>query len=81
MVVEYNIYSRELSICGHNLPFLILHGSSDVVTDPEVSREFYKLAKSTEKTLNIYDGVLHSLLLADTDENVEVVFVATYSHH
>ncbi|KAK6793308.1 hypothetical protein RDI58_006761 [Solanum bulbocastanum] len=60
-------------LCDVNMPFLVLHGIADVVTDPEVSRELYKLAKSTDKTLKIYDGMMHSLLFGETDENVEVV--------
>ncbi|XP_015070724.1 caffeoylshikimate esterase [Solanum pennellii] len=60
-------------LCDVNMPFLVLHGSADVVTDPEVSRELYKLAKSTDKTLKIYDGMMHSLLFGETDENVEIV--------
>ncbi|MCD7466153.1 hypothetical protein HAX54_002581 [Datura stramonium] len=60
-------------LCDVNLPFLVLHGSADVVTDPEVSRELYKLSKSTDKTLKIYDGMMHSLLFGETDENVEIV--------
>ncbi|XP_019265615.1 PREDICTED: caffeoylshikimate esterase isoform X2 [Nicotiana attenuata] len=60
-------------LCDVNLPFLILHGSADVVTDPEVSRELYQLAKSKDKTLKIYEGMMHSLLFGETDENVEIV--------
>ncbi|XP_059285166.1 caffeoylshikimate esterase [Lycium ferocissimum] len=60
-------------LCDVNLPFLVLHGSADVVTDPEVSRELYELAKSKDKTLKIYEGMMHSLLFGETDENVEIV--------
>ncbi|XP_009782580.1 caffeoylshikimate esterase-like [Nicotiana tabacum] len=60
-------------LCDVNLPFLILHGSADVVTDPEVSRELYQLAKCKDKTLKIYEGMMHSLLFGETDENVEIV--------
>ncbi|KAJ8568847.1 hypothetical protein K7X08_032544 [Anisodus acutangulus] len=60
-------------LCDVNLSFLVLHGSADVVTDPEVSRELYELAKSKDKTLKIYEGMMHSLLFGETDENVEIV--------
>ncbi|KAM3306569.1 caffeoylshikimate esterase [Capsicum chacoense] len=60
-------------LCDVDFSFLVLHGSADVVTDPEVSRELYKLAKSSDKTLKIYDGMMHSLLFGETDENVEIV--------
>ncbi|KAF3498842.1 hypothetical protein DY000_02054692 [Brassica cretica] len=56
-----------------SVPFLVLHGSADVVTDPEVSRELYESAKSEDKTLKIYDGMMHSMLFGETDENVEIV--------
>lgn len=56
-----------------NLPFLVLHGSADVVTDPQVSMELYELANSKDKTIKIYDGMLHSLLYGEPDENIEIV--------
>ncbi|KAK7319639.1 hypothetical protein RJT34_04362 [Clitoria ternatea] len=56
-----------------NLPFIVLHGSADVVTDPDVSRELYKEARSEDKTIKVYDGMMHSLLFGETDENVEIV--------
>ncbi|KAJ7946937.1 caffeoylshikimate esterase [Quillaja saponaria] len=56
-----------------NLPFIVLHGSADVVTDPDVSRALYEAAKSGDKTIKIYEGMMHSLLFGETDENVEMV--------
>lgn len=55
------------------LPFIVLHGSSDVVTDPDVSMALFDEAKSEDKTIKIYDGMMHSLLFGETDENVELV--------
>lgn len=55
------------------LPFIVLHGSADAVTDPEVSRALYAEAKSDDKTVRIYEGMMHSLLFGETDENVEIV--------
>ncbi|KAI3498812.1 hypothetical protein L1887_34597 [Cichorium endivia] len=63
--------SRKLSDVG--IPFIVLHGNADVVTDPEVSKELYEKAKSKDKSLKIYEGMLHSLLFGETDENVELV--------
>nr|DAD20854.1 TPA_asm: hypothetical protein HUJ06_022317 [Nelumbo nucifera] len=60
-------------LCDVSLPFLVLHGSADVVTDPEVSRALYEAAKSEDKTIRIYEGMMHSLLFGETDENVEIV--------
>nr|UWM25201.1 caffeoyl shikimate esterase [Eleutherococcus senticosus] len=55
------------------LQFIVLHGSADVVTDPEISRELYEKARSDDKSIKIYDGMMHSLLFGETDENVEIV--------
>lgn len=55
------------------IPFIVLHGDADAVTDPAVSKELYEKAKSKDKSLRIYDGMMHSLLFGETDENVEVV--------
>ncbi|RLM86646.1 hypothetical protein C2845_PM04G26730 [Panicum miliaceum] len=55
------------------VPFLVVHGSADEVTDPEVSRALYEAAASKDKTIKIYDGMLHSLLFGEPDENIERV--------
>lgn len=68
-VTEY--VSRRL--CDVSLPFIVLHGSADVVTDPNVSRALYQEANSEDKTIKIYDGMMHSLLFGETDDNVEIV--------
>ncbi|CAL5345995.1 hypothetical protein CsSME_00030552 [Camellia sinensis var. sinensis] len=60
-------------LCDVSIPFIVIHGSADAVTDPDVSRELYEQAKSEDKTLKIYDGMMHSLLFGETDENVEIV--------
>jgi acylglycerol lipase len=44
------------------LPLLVLHGTGDLLTDPEGSRELYARAKSADKTLRLYEGVHHDLL-------------------
>ncbi|KAK9051731.1 hypothetical protein SSX86_028359 [Deinandra increscens subsp. villosa] len=63
--------SRRLSEVS--IPFILLHGDADVVTDPAVSKELYEKANSKDKSLKIYDGMMHSLLFGETDENVEIV--------
>ncbi|XP_020095144.1 caffeoylshikimate esterase [Ananas comosus] len=55
------------------LPFLVVHGSADEVTDPDVSRALYEAARSDDKTIRIYDGMLHSLLFGEPDDNVDLV--------
>ena len=44
------------------VPFLVLHGAADHITDPEASKKLYEEASSTDKTLKLYDGLLHDLL-------------------
>ncbi|CAI5532642.1 unnamed protein product [Closterium sp. Naga37s-1] len=44
-----------------SLPFFILHGSADVVTNPALSKELHAAASSTDKTLKIYEGSWHGL--------------------
>ncbi|XP_047327229.1 caffeoylshikimate esterase-like [Impatiens glandulifera] len=56
------------------LPFLVLHGEEDKVTDPEVSRALYEKAKSEDKTMKLYPGMWHGLTFGETEDNVEIVF-------
>ncbi|KAF6163171.1 hypothetical protein GIB67_025035 [Kingdonia uniflora] len=60
-------------LCDVRLPFIVLHGSADVVTDPSVSEELYEKAKSEDKSVRIYEGMMHSLLFGETNENIEIV--------
>ncbi|XP_072951243.1 caffeoylshikimate esterase [Typha angustifolia] len=55
------------------LPFLVMHGSADEVTDPGVSRALYEAARSDDKTIRIYDGMLHSMLFGEPDHNIDLV--------
>ncbi|BBN11070.1 acylglycerol lipase [Marchantia polymorpha subsp. ruderalis] len=57
-----------------SLPFLVLHGEADIVTDPEVSRALYDESVSYDKTLKIYPGMWHGLTTGEPDHNVEIVF-------
>ncbi|CAK9180991.1 unnamed protein product [Ilex paraguariensis] len=42
--------------------FLVLHGTADTVTEPEASQKLYEEASSTDKTIKLYEGLLHDLL-------------------
>lgn len=57
-----------------SLPFLLLHGEDDRVTDKLVSKQLYDEAASDDKTLNMYQGMWHGLLYGETPENVDIVF-------
>ena len=56
------------------LPFFVLHGEADRVTDPDVSRALYERASSKDKTIKLYPGMWHGLTSGEPDENIENVF-------
>lgn len=56
------------------LPFFVLHGEADTVTDPEVSRALYERASSKDKTIKLYPGMWHGLTSGEPDDNIEKVF-------
>ena len=45
-----------------SIPFLVVHGSADTVTDPAVSQALFDAAISTDKAIKIYDGAWHAIL-------------------
>lgn len=59
-------------ICAHmhefKAPFLVLHGTADIVTGPEGSKALYEKASSEDKTLKLYEGAYHSLIQGEPDE-------------
>lgn len=60
--------------CGEIvIPFLVVHGTADNITAPEGSQMLYEKAKSSDKTIQLYEGMYHSLIQAETDENSERV--------
>ena len=44
------------------LPLLLFHGTADGLTDPDGSRATYRRARSADKSLKLYDGLLHETL-------------------
>ncbi|KAK1371902.1 Monoglyceride lipase [Heracleum sosnowskyi] len=44
------------------VPFLVLHGSADAITDPVASQRLYKEASSADKSIKLFPGLLHDLL-------------------
>ncbi|XP_042440562.1 monoacylglycerol lipase-like [Zingiber officinale] len=46
-----------------NAPFLVLHGTSDDLTDPEGSQRLFDEASTTDKSIKLYPGLLHDLLI------------------
>jgi alpha-beta hydrolase superfamily lysophospholipase len=43
------------------LPLLVMHGTSDELTDPQGSQQLYDRSRSRDKTLRLYDGWYHEL--------------------
>ncbi|PIA42762.1 hypothetical protein AQUCO_02000308v1, partial [Aquilegia coerulea] len=52
------------------VPFLVLHGTADTVTDPLASQDLYNEASSEFKDIKLYDGFLHDLLFEPEREEI-----------
>lgn len=61
-----------------SLPFLVLHGTDDVVADPSGSKLLHERASSRDKTLKLYPGMWH-VLMGERPEDVERVFADVIS--
>ncbi|GLJ10764.1 hypothetical protein SUGI_0134520 [Cryptomeria japonica] len=64
----------EERLCEVTLPFLVLHGEDDIVTDPSVSYALYNSARSVDKTIKLYSGMWHALTSGEPDQNIDRVF-------
>ncbi|KAL2555348.1 alpha/beta-hydrolase superfamily protein [Forsythia ovata] len=53
------------------VPFFVLHGIADSVTDPKASEKLYDEASSTDKTIKLYEGCLHDLLFEPEREEIK----------
>ncbi|CAL1374411.1 unnamed protein product [Linum trigynum] len=56
------------------MPFILLHGEDDRVTDKSVSKQLFGVSSTKDKTIKLYDGMWHGLLYGETPENIELVF-------
>ncbi|KAJ0735434.1 putative 2-acylglycerol O-acyltransferase [Helianthus annuus] len=52
------------------VPFFVLHGTADKVTDPLASQDLYNQAASSYKHIKLYDGFLHDLLFEPEREEI-----------
>ncbi|MQL78826.1 hypothetical protein Taro_011260 [Colocasia esculenta] len=52
------------------IPFFVLHGTSDRVTDPLASQDLYHKAASLYKDIKLYEGFLHDLLFEPEREEI-----------
>ncbi|KAL9233693.1 hypothetical protein vseg_008653 [Gypsophila vaccaria] len=56
------------------LPFIIVHGGDDKVTDPAISEMLYENAMSTDKCFKLYPGMWHALTYGEFPDNTDIVF-------
>ena len=56
--------SREVTARAHEvaLPFLIMHGTADRITNHHASEKLYEDASSTDKTIRLFEDAYHELL-------------------
>nr|POE95872.1 caffeoylshikimate esterase [Quercus suber] len=57
-----------------SLPFLVLHGKEDKVTDKDVSQQLHEVASSIDKTIKIYPEMWHGLLYGEPQQNLDRVY-------
>ncbi|KAK2651482.1 hypothetical protein Ddye_011338 [Dipteronia dyeriana] len=55
------------------VPFLTVHGTADGVTCPTSSQLLFEKASSADKSIKIYEGMYHSLIQGEPDENANLV--------
>lgn len=53
-----------------HVPFFVLHGTADRVTDPLASQDLYNEAVSKFKDIKLYEGFLHDLLFEPEREEI-----------
>jgi alpha-beta hydrolase superfamily lysophospholipase len=57
-------------------PFLIMHGEADKITNPKGSKSLYAQAKSTDKTLKIWNGAFHEIFNETNQDEIIAYSVA-----
>jgi alpha-beta hydrolase superfamily lysophospholipase len=45
-----------------SVPVLAMHGTADQITNPDGSKKLVARARSTDRTLKLYEGLYHDLL-------------------
>ncbi|KAF5742641.1 hydrolase family protein [Tripterygium wilfordii] len=57
-----------------SVPFIVLHGEEDRVTEKAVSKQLLDVSASTDKSFKLYPEMWHGLLYGEPLENIEIVF-------
>ncbi|KAL8188596.1 hypothetical protein R6Q57_029884 [Mikania cordata] len=52
------------------VPFFVLHGTADTLTDPDASLKLYEEASSEDKSIKLLPGYLHDLLFEPEREEI-----------
>ncbi|KAG8056657.1 hypothetical protein GUJ93_ZPchr0002g23534 [Zizania palustris] len=52
------------------VPFLVMHGTADTITDPGASQQLYHSSASVHKSIKLYDGYLHDLLFEPERDDI-----------
>ncbi|CAL5407192.1 unnamed protein product [Camellia sinensis] len=73
-VFVVDLFDLEQRLDEVSLPFLVVHGGDDKVTDPAVSKLLFETACSKDKTFKLYPGMWHSLTYGELPENIDAVF-------
>lgn len=60
------------TLASFDAPFFVQHGKDDKVTDPKLSQALYDEAKSTDKSIKLYDGMWHAIT-GDVPSDTEIV--------
>lgn len=64
-----------------DVPIFALHGTVDKATDPRGSVEIVRRARSTDKTLKLYPGLVHDLVREPEKERVMRDLEEWFEHH
>ncbi|WVZ11662.1 hypothetical protein V8G54_016192 [Vigna mungo] len=67
-------HEESLNLVPVSLPFLVLHGEADQVTDKAISKQLHEVTGSSDKTLKLYPGMWHGLLYGEPPANLNIVF-------
>ncbi|ONK61359.1 uncharacterized protein A4U43_C08F29060 [Asparagus officinalis] len=63
-------YHLQQNLNKVTVPFLVLHGTADTVTDPTASQRLYDEASSDDKSIKLYDGFFHDLLFEPERDDI-----------
>ncbi|KAK8518237.1 hypothetical protein V6N12_017390 [Hibiscus sabdariffa] len=69
-VVSFLLPRYQRNMNRLRVPLFVLHGMDDTVTDPRASQKLYEEAASTDKSIKLFEGLLHDLLFEPEREAI-----------